>query len=116
MEIVGARFGYHVDSGAGRTAIQSRKALRGNLEFLHGLGGKLHHGSTNGIVFVVNAVDSDIHVATAIAVHGKDRVAVLRRIVGISRLYARGQVGQVGDDTADQRQLGDLLRSDHGAV
>src|SRR5262245_46402616 len=70
--VVRSRFGDYVDGGACRAAVYSREALRGDLEFLHRLRRKLHHGAAYGVVLVVNAVDGYVDVASAVAIHGQN--------------------------------------------
>ncbi len=85
VELVGAALGDDVDGGAFRAAVLSREALGADVKLLHGFKGKLHHRSADSVVFVVDAVDGDVDVASAVAVHGQDRVAVLGGIVGVGR-------------------------------
>src|SRR5262249_15597684 len=92
---VGTGLGNHVDGSAGVASVDGREALRGNLEFLHGFGWHLHHRPADRIIFVVNTVNGDVHVASAVAIDGKDRVTVLGGIVGISGFNAGSQISEV---------------------
>src|SRR6185437_9269603 len=110
--VIASRLGDHVDGGAFRPAVLGGKPLRTDLEFLHGLKGKLHHRAADGVVLVIDAVDGDVHVPAARAIYGKNGVAVLGRVIGIGGLYAWSQVGEIGDIASDHRQLLHFSRSD----
>src|SRR5262249_54839261 len=70
VDIIRSGFRDYVDGSSLRPAVDRREALGGHLEFLHGFRRKLHDRAANRVVFVVDSVDADIHVAAALAVYG----------------------------------------------
>src|SRR5581483_8435159 len=109
---VRSRFGNHVDGPAFRATVLRREALRADLELLHGFQRKLHDRSADGVVFVVNAVDCDINVASTFAVDGENRVTVLGWIVGIGGFHTGYKVSQVRHVAANHRQRLHFARRD----
>ena len=77
-------------------------------KFLYRFERELHDWTTDGIVFVVHAVDRDVDVASSLAIDGKNGVAVFRRIVGVSGFHAGSEIGEIGDVAAQQRKFFDF--------
>ena len=69
VEVVAAALGNQVDDGAFGTAIGGREALRADVVLFNGLQRDLHHCAAHRIVLVIHAIDCDVHVAAAGAVH-----------------------------------------------
>ena len=88
MVLVGSGLRDQVDRGTFGTAIGCREALRADHEFLHGFEGELHHRPANRVVFVIDTVDGYVHVAPALSINGKNRIAVFRGVVRIRSFYA----------------------------
>ncbi len=65
VEVVAAGLGDDVEGGAFAAAVLGGETVGGYLELLDGLEGKLHDGAADGVVFVVDAVDGGVGVASA---------------------------------------------------
>ena len=110
--VVGARLGDHVDGSAFRAAIFGGEALGADLEFLHGFERKLHDGTADGVVFIIDTIDGDVDVATTLSVDGKNRVTVFGGIVRIGSFNAGSEIGEVGDVATEKRKLFNFTGSD----
>ena len=110
MKEVRAGLGDHVDGGALRTAIHSRKALRTDLKLLHRFQGQLHDRPAHGIVLVVDPVDRYVDIPSAVAVDRQNGVTVFCGIVRIGRFHPGCQVGEIGHVPADHGEFLDLRR------
>ena len=104
VQHVGARLRDQVDRGTGSAAIGGGEALGGNGEFFHRFQRHLHHRTANRVVLIVNAVDSDVDIASAGAIGGKDGDAVLGGVVGVDRLYAGREESQIREVPAVEGQ------------
>ncbi len=112
MIAVGARLGDHVDGSAFRAAIFCGEALGADLEFLHGFERKLHDGTADGVVFVIDTVDGDVDVATTVSVDGKNRVTVFGGIVRIGSFNTGSEISEIGDVATEKRKLFNFTGSD----
>src|SRR5207253_8474557 len=59
-----------------------------------------------------DAVHGDVYVTAAIAINGKNRVSILRGVIGICGFYAGSKVREVRNVAADQRKILHFLRGD----
>ena len=73
---------------------------------------KLHHGTANGVVLIIDTVYSDVDISATFTVHRKNRIAVFRWIVGIGGFYTRSQIGEICHVTTHHRKLFDFLWRD----
>ena len=92
MEILATGLGDYIDGGSFAASIDCGKALGANYKLLYRFERKLHHGSTNSVVFIVDAIDRDVHVTSARSVNAEDRDAILGWIVRVHRLRTRRQI------------------------
>src|SRR5262245_55279531 len=83
VELIGARFGNHIDGRALAAAIGGRESLRGNVVFLHRGERKLHHGTPNGIVLVIYSVHRDVYVPSVGSIDGHHCHAVFRWVIRV---------------------------------
>jgi hypothetical protein len=65
----------------------------------------LHDRPADGVVFIVNPIDGDVDVATLTAVDTENGDAVLGRVIGTDRTRAWGEVREIAEVTAIQRQI-----------
>src|SRR5207237_9586571 len=100
MKLIGAGFGYDIESCAFAAAVLGGEAAGADLELLHGFEGKLHDGSADGVVLVVDSVDGGVGVASAGTVYGVDGVTILGGVVAVDHLDAGRGDGALGDVAA----------------
>ena len=81
MKIAAACLGNNIYRGAFAASVDGGEALRADNKLLNRFQRKLHYRSADGVVFVVDAVDRNVHVATARPVDCKHRNAALGRII-----------------------------------
>src|SRR6266550_177281 len=89
MVFIRSSFGDQVDRRAFRAPVSRREALCADHEFLNSLERKLHHGTTDSVVFVVHAIDSYVDVPATLAIYRQNCIAVLGRVIRIRGFHAR---------------------------
>ena len=112
VKLIGAGFGDDVESGAFAAAVLGGEAVGADLELLHGFEGKLHDGTADGVVLVVDTVDGGVGVASAGTVDGVDGVAIFGGVVAVDHLDAGCEDGEIGDVAAVEGKVDDLLGCD----
>ena len=81
MPIVGSAFGDYVHGRAFATPVGRGETLRADIEFLNSPQWELHDRAADSVVFVIDAVHRDVHVAATRAIDPEYGNAVFRGVV-----------------------------------
>ena len=99
VQIIGSRFGNHVDDGAGIAAVFRVKRIGDHFEFLNAIRRRFDRGQICKQVVSIAAVDGVIVGAPAAAIHGDDAglVRAIKEIVSKLGLHAGLELEQLID-------------------